>query len=434
MKSKKLYLATALIAGSFVAADAQNVFVEETSVVVEEIPCYNQNVYFNSWRNNWFIELGGGAGLPLVERGTSGKEMGILDKSKWTAAYSFGFGHWMSPYLGWRIKATGGALHWDAPSAAVPNGWSKSKHVNLQYELMWDMFNSCHGVNPNRVFSIVPFFGLGGDANWDFKGHNAQGLPAGSNITREYSDTKMKSVQWTVPVSAGLQFRFRLAKCVDFFAEARATFYGDNWNNNARGCSVDAYVSAMGGFSFNIKGRGWNSFNDCDYAANLNELQNAINNMRVALDDKDAQINKLKNDLDNCENADVYANIGNSGSMPEGTGYRKKDCVNAPLMATVRFTINSDVIMPTEEVNVYTMAEWLKANPNEKIIIAGYADRDTGTSEYNMQLSERRAEAVKNALVNQYGIDPSRLTTKAYGSDEQEYSVNDWNRIVIFKQ
>ncbi len=36
----------------------------------------------------------------------------------------------------------------------------------------------------------------------------------------------------------------------------------------------------------------------------------------------------------------------------------EKDCVNAPLMATVRFMINSDKIMPTEEVNVYNMAEW----------------------------------------------------------------------------
>lgn len=52
-----------------------------------------------------------------------------------------------------------------------------------------------------------------------------------------------------------------------------------------------------------------------------------------------------------------------------------------------------------------------------------------------MGLSERRAQAVKDELVNTYGIAADRLETKAFGSDVQEYpSHNDWNRIVIFKQ
>ena len=90
--------------------------------------------------------------------------------------------------------------------------------------------------------------------------------------------------------------------------------------------------------------------------------------------------------------------------------------------------------MPTEEVNVYNMAEWLKANPSENVTIVGYADRNTGTSEYNMKLSERRANAVADALVNTYGISRDRLTIRYDGSDVQPYSTNDWNRIVIFTQ
>ena len=49
-----------------------------------------------------------------------------------------------------------------------------------------------------------------------------------------------------------------------------------------------------------------------------------------------------------------------------------------------------------------------------------------------MTLSKRRAEAVKKALVDKYGISPDRLTIKAEGSDSQPYDVNNWNRIVIF--
>ena len=51
-----------------------------------------------------------------------------------------------------------------------------------------------------------------------------------------------------------------------------------------------------------------------------------------------------------------------------------------------------------------------------------------------MALSERRANAVANALTSQYGIDASRLTIRFDGSDVQPYSTNDWNRIVIFTQ
>ena len=105
------------------------------------------------------------------------------------------------------------------------------------------------------------------------------------------------------------------------------------------------------------------------------------------------------------------------------------------LFPTVRFKLNSAYVSSEEMVNVYNIAEYMKANPNAQIVVRGYADKDTGTSDYNMELSKRRAEAVKNELINTYGISADRLETKAFGSDVQEYpSHNDWNRIVIFKQ
>lgn len=101
-------------------------------------------------------------------------------------------------------------------------------------------------------------------------------------------------------------------------------------------------------------------------------------------------------------------------------------------MSTVRFTLNSARISDMEMVNIYNTAEYLKANPDQKVVIAGYADKDTGTSDYNMSLSKRRAEAVKKALVEKYGISADRLSVQAEGSNTQPYDVNNWNRIVIF--
>ena len=433
MKAKNLYYVMALCAGSFAfsgTANAQDVFVDDAASVTE-FTCDNTNHYFANWRDNWFIEISAGGNQPIVERGyvEKGNSLKAVDGKKWTAAYSVGFGRWMSPYLGLRIKGMYGALHWDTPNTLAEarnnDGWSHSKHASLSLELMWDMFNSLGGVNQNRVFSIIPFVGLGGDANWDFKGRGKVGEPVASNClriyptnTQEYYGDQYKSVQWTLPVFAGLQFRFRLCKYVDFFAEARAGFYADNWNNNVTGCSIDALVQAMGGFNFNIGGRGWNTFNECNYVSQIAALNGQVNDLRAQLVACGQTVAALQAQL----------------PCPEVV---QKDCASAPLMASVQFTINSSKILPTEDVNIYSMAEWLKANPKESIDICGMADRNTGNTEYNMGLSKRRAIAVADQLVNKYGIDKSRLNLYACGSNIQFFNnneQNDWNRIVMFKQ
>ncbi|HUN20829.1 MAG TPA: OmpA family protein, partial [Muribaculaceae bacterium] len=102
------------------------------------------------------------------------------------------------------------------------------------------------------------------------------------------------------------------------------------------------------------------------------------------------------------------------------------------LMSTVRFQIDSDRISDEEMVNVYNIGQWMKSNPDQNVTIQGYADKNTGTSKYNMQLSKRRAQAVYDILVNKYGINPDRLSISALGSDTQPYETNNWNRIVIF--
>jgi peptidoglycan-associated lipoprotein len=58
---------------------------------------------------------------------------------------------------------------------------------------------------------------------------------------------------------------------------------------------------------------------------------------------------------------------------------------------------------------------WLNANPSTKIIVAGHCD-ERGTREYNLGLGERRANAVKDYLV-QLGLNPSRVRTISWGKE-----------------
>lgn len=98
----------------------------------------------------------------------------------------------------------------------------------------------------------------------------------------------------------------------------------------------------------------------------------------------------------------------------------------------VGFTINSYEVLPTEMANLANVASVLKANPDMKILIKGYADKDTGTAEYNKTLSERRAQAVKDVLVGM-GVTDGQLMTEGVGDTVQPYSTNNWNRAVTFE-
>ena len=170
-----------------------------------------------------------------------------------------------------------------------------------------------------------------------------------------------------------------------------------------------------GGLSFNLGKRNYKAYNPCEYVDYINSLNNQVNDLRGALATTAAALAAAEAQLP-CPEVQAPAPAA------------------APPLPTVRFKINSAVITDEEAVNVYNVAQWMKANPEAKVYVQGYADKDTGTAAYNMELSQRRGQSVVDALVNQYGIVPSRLTIQANGSDVQPYETNDWNRIVIFTQ
>lgn len=402
MKTNYLLTAAACAAIAFTASRAnaqENVVVEEESVtVVNEVECKTHYAP-SSWRDNWYLQLGAGIQSPFVENSAvNGK-----NHRRITAVYNLGVGRWISPYLGFRFSAYYGSIHWNQGVT------SKAKVANLNVDFMWDMFNSIGGYSPKRVFSIVPYVGLGGSFVYDYKA-------PGANIYNKHG--RIKNNQWLLPVSAGLQLRFRLCDYVDFFAEGRAQFYGDNFNNCAVGRPVDINISAIGGFTIHFTGSKFDSYNPCDYLSYINDLNGQVNNLRGELATTTAALAAANAQL----------------PCPEAVAEETVVSVQTPMLASVRFKINSAEISNEEMVNVYNVAQWMKANPDANVIVDGYADADTGTPAYNQALSERRSQAVIDALVNKYGISRSRLASKAYGSATQPYPENNWNRIVIFTQ
>ena len=83
------------------------------------------------------------------------------------------------------------------------------------------------------------------------------------------------------------------------------------------------------------------------------------------------------------------------------------------LLARLHFEYNEDKINKESEEALFTLQQFLENNPHIKVAIAGHTD-DVGGEEYNQDLSNRRANAVVNFLL-ELGMKPKRMKAQGYG-------------------
>jgi OmpA-OmpF porin, OOP family len=83
----------------------------------------------------------------------------------------------------------------------------------------------------------------------------------------------------------------------------------------------------------------------------------------------------------------------------------------------IYFDVNKDIVKPESYGTLKDIAAVLKEVPNVKVKIVGHTDSD-GDDKSNLDLSQRRAASVKNALVKDFGIDASMLETDGKGEIE----------------
>jgi len=107
---------------------------------------------------------------------------------------------------------------------------------------------------------------------------------------------------------------------------------------------------------------------------------------------------------------------------------RDQDVLTATFKGEAFFEHDSATLLPGASTEMNRVAEVLRKYNQTRIEVAGHTD-STGPEEYNRQLSQRRAEAVKNALV-QRGVDPARVTTVGYGESQPISSNHAMNRRV----
>jgi outer membrane protein OmpA-like peptidoglycan-associated protein len=81
----------------------------------------------------------------------------------------------------------------------------------------------------------------------------------------------------------------------------------------------------------------------------------------------------------------------------------------------ILFDTDSDRIKPESAASMKSIAFGLQANPELKVLIEGHTD-STGNAEHNLDLSKRRAEAVKAVLVSEFQVDAARLGAAGLGA------------------
>jgi len=344
----------------------------------------------NSFGSNWFIGAGAGAGMYF---GPQDQHASFLDRM--TVNPTFMLGKWFSPNWGLRLAAQGGKIHTFSGESA--QRMYSMMHVNAHVDFMFNMTNYFMPYKQDRFYNFIPTIGMGyarRTANGAFfKGRGFNGPT----------------------LNASLLNTFRLSDRLSAFVEVGGYIVESRFDTGPQGSTHwNGIMNGSAGLVLNIGSTGFTEAVLMDEGL-INDLNSQINRLRGENDE-------LRKRPVSCPPATPCPPVVTQPTVDASTYVPN----------VVFFRLNSAVIDNNQEISIFNTAEYLKANPDAKVKIVGYADRQTGTAEYNMKLSERRAKNVAKVLVDRYNISSNRVQVEWKGSSEQPYKENAWNRVAIF--
>ena len=278
----------------------------------------------------------------------------------------------------------------------------KGSYLNVFALAHADLGNVFFGYNPSRFFTIDAF--AGGGVIFGFTG---DGTVPGATF------------------NAGLANKFRLTDRASLLINLRGAlvsddFDGENYaieptkNHWIANHKVDGIFGATLGLSWKI-GKEYSKWN-------LASRTSTIYYNDAALAERDA-LKKALADA-NAANANLKDQLANS---------QKEVIVDVPeVWFHINFVVDKWDISRKELININAVADLIKSTPNTKYLVCGYADKQTATPEHNLMLSKHRVEAVYDALVNQFGVNPDQLVTDYKGGvDYMFYNDKELSRCAM---
>ena len=392
---KKVIVLSALLLVTGMSVYAQEDFsksIKTTTTIVENADKYK--VETNRFWSNWFVTAGGGA---LIFFGDHNMQMKFGDRL--SPALDIGFGKWFTPGIGVRFMYSGLTIKGATQNGSHSTGkvydasqWldeQKFDFMNIHGDVLFNASNLLWGYNEKRFWSVTPYVGLCWILTWE--------TPRARNFN----------------ASIGLINSFRLSSAFDLNLDVRGTATKDEFDGERGGRKEEGLLSVTVGVTYKFPRRTWGRSTVKTITFSDEELRL----MREQLKAMNDENNRLKNEL-----------VETSNKVTERVV--ETNILSAPYLVT--FQISRYALSNEARVNIGFQAKIMKENKNAVYTIIGYADKGTGTKEFNQFLSKSRAEAVYNCLVNEFGVPASQLKiTYEGGVDNMFYDDPRVSRAVI---
>ena len=383
---KKLLLSIALVAFS-----VANVAAQETSA--DKLRW--KGIMNNGFWSNWELSVAGGVNATAWDGiGTDQDATGDLG---WQI--EGGLTKWFNPILGARVQLIGGQLN-------TSDDYLKSNWIMPHADAVINLSNWIGGYREDRVYYAKVFAGAG----VNFTNVNDE---AGSGFAGV----------------AGLINTFRVCKQLDINLELKGILSAGR--DMPRGINVLAgdcgqIYSATLGIAYRFNKRNW------DKAYSQEEVDGylaSIAALEAGLAEAHRNEGKLAERLA-AQKAATDKALADNEALRAELAKRKTSVVSSTALF---FNLNSARLLDRAKSAMQLLAETIAAAPKDQVFtLVGHADDETGSPEYNQKLSEKRAKAVYDYLVEQ-GVNKDQLTWKGVGSSQNIFPINSTNRVVIVK-